>query len=121
MNKKKPVAFGKIKQAVLLPPKRTLDVNTDGGGRAGRSFSPPGGPSDMIRYSTALKRLRAHGADTAEFERDKRIGAVCPRHGDIEDPIIGMVGDVVGFACPWCSDPPVLKAWEEEGKRESRS
>jgi hypothetical protein len=118
--RKKPVAFGEVKQGVFVPPPRTLDVDTKAGGRAGRSFAPSEVPP-MVRYSTALKRLRALGADTAEFERDKKVAAVCPEHGEIADPVIALSTDRVAFACPWCSDPTMLKAWEEEGKREKRS
>ncbi len=82
------------------------------------------GSTGPVRYSTALKRLRAipdNEAHVAEFERDKEIASVCVTHGKVADPVIGIVGDRVAFGCPWCSDPAILKAWEDEGEREKPS
>ena len=99
--KKKPVAFGETKIGTFAP-----------------------GAVGCLRFSTAMKRLRAGAGDAAmaaEFERDKEIAAVCVTHGKVADPVIGLVGDQVAFGCPWCSDPAILKAWEDEGEREKRS
>ncbi len=78
-----------------------------------------------VRYSTYLRELRKQGtpADAlAEFERDKaQFGSSCPEHGELADPIIGLVGEGkdarVAFACPWCSGSETLAAWEKEGMR----
>lgn len=78
-----------------------------------------------LRFSTYLRALRKQGTPeeaVAEFERDKaKYGSECPTHGAIEDPVIGLVGSGadarVAFACPWCSGPEILKAWEQEGMR----
>ena len=78
-----------------------------------------------LRFSTYLRELRKQGAPAdalAEFESDKATyGSTCPTHGHIEDPIIGLAGEGaaarVAFACPWCSGPATLAAWEKEGMR----
>jgi len=119
-QRKPPVAFGEVKQGVIATPNRTISFDVQNSGRGGRSFKTSDTPP-VVRYSTALKRMRAEGADTSEFERDKTIGAVCPNHGIIEDPIIGILSDRVAFACPWCSGATLFKTWEDEGKREKRS
>ena len=75
-----------------------------------------------VRYSTAVRRARANGMseeNLAALEADrKQFGASCPVHGELADPVIGIVeGSMVAFACPHCSGPEVLKAWEDEGKQ----
>lgn len=39
----------------------------------------------------------------------------CPTHGPITDPIVGMLDGSLAFACPWCSGPAMLAAWQAEG------
>lgn len=76
------------------------------------------GVPTMVRYSTALQALRrvdTPAAAIAEFENDKATAARCPEHGALEDPVVGLLGDRVAFACPWCSGADVLAAWEREG------
>lgn len=101
-----PIRFPKTKQGYL-------------GKSLNDSFSSA--PPDVIRYSTTVKHLRASGTPEEhleEYERDKQAAAHCSEHGPIDDPIIGLAGDRVAFACPWCSAPEMLRRWEEEGRKE---
>ena len=78
------------------------------------------GPPEVVRYSTAVQRLRdKHAPQKAldEFERDRQIAAICPTHGPIADPIIGLLGDRVAFGCPECSSEDVQARYDSEGKR----
>ncbi len=83
------------------------------------------GQPESVRFSTYLALLKKRGtpqAVLAEFERDQFFyGSNCPTHGELKDPVIGLVGTGPGmrvaFACPWCSSPEVLAAWEKEGMR----
>jgi len=81
-------------------------------------------PPQSLRFSTYVRGMRAQGleASAAEFEADKaKYGSSCPVHGELADPVIGMVGEGstarVAFACPQCSGPEILAAWEKEGMR----
>lgn len=88
-------------------------------------FARRAGAGSSLRFSTYARLLRANGMPPevlAEFEREKaEFGSTCPTHGTLEDPVIGIVGAGaemrVAFACPWCSSPEVLAAWEREGAR----
>jgi hypothetical protein len=75
--------------------------------------------TSVVRLSSAAKRLREIGATEGadELERDAKIAAPwCQKCGrKIDDPVVGILGDRVAFACPWCSSPEVLAAWEQEG------
>ena len=71
----------------------------------------------MVRYSRALGRLTPEARE--EFERDRAMAAHCAEHGALDDPAIFLI-DVgsdqrVAFACPWCSGPEILAAWEKDG------
>lgn len=79
---------------------------------------------EVVRYSTAVQRLRdQHAPQEAldEFARDKQAAAVCPTHGPIDNPIIGLLSDRVAFGCPECSgsliqgiyksEAPLLREW----------
>jgi hypothetical protein len=82
-------------------------------------FAGSGVPG-TLRYSSALRELRKQGAeDTAkELERVKTVaGSSCPTHGELADPIIGILDNRVAFICPWCSGAAILAAWEAEGNR----
>lgn len=82
-------------------------------------FAGRGVPT-TLRYSSALRELRKQGAESAakELERDKlAAGSSCPTHGELADPIVGILGNRVAFCCPWCSGADVLAAWEAEGER----
>lgn len=72
---------------------------------------------ERLRYSSLAGRLPPELR--AEFEADRAKAAHCPNHGPIADPVVFMVGEGAGrrvaFACPWCSGPDVLAAWEREG------
>lgn len=77
----------------------------------------------IVRYSSALKKLREQGAHetAAQLTADKlRVGSHCPHHGTLEDPVIGTLGTSAGvqvaFACPWCSGSEILAAWVKEGE-----
>jgi hypothetical protein len=77
---------------------------------------------DFLRYSTSLSKLRAAGTSEdkiAEYERAKEAAAICPEHGFVEDPIVGITMvrgfQEVAFACPWCSGSEMLERWEKEG------
>lgn len=83
----------------------------------------PYGPHSPLRVSTAVRRLRAQGGPDANAAADKveelkkSVGSHCVLHGALEDPILIAAGmGSVGFGCPWCSGPSILKAWEDEGK-----
>lgn len=75
----------------------------------------------IVRYSNALRNLRRHATPdrVAAFEADyEKFGSQCGTHGRIPDPIVGILvttdGARVAFACPHCSGPEVLAAWENE-------
>ncbi len=76
----------------------------------------PGLP-ERLRYSRVAGLLPPESR--AEFERDRAKAAHCPKHGELTDPAIFIVGEGadrrVAFACPWCSGPDVLAQWEREG------
>lgn len=79
-----------------------------------------GGVPGLLRYSSALRELRKQGAEAAaqELERAKAAaGSSCPHHGELKDPIIGILDNRVAFVCPWCSGDAILAAWEAEGNR----
>lgn len=104
MTRKPGVKFSKVHQGVFA---RRADAGSS------------------LRFSTYVRELRKTGATEealAEFESDKaKYGSDCPTHGTIEDPIIALAGEGaetrVAFACPWCSGPEILAAWEKEGMR----
>lgn len=79
--------------------------------------------AEVVRYSSAVQRLKDRGAasaDLEEFERDRKAFAVCPIHGELADPVIGIAdveGQRVAFGCPDCSGPEVRAQWEAEGRR----
>lgn len=78
------------------------------------------GVPDQVRYSTSLSALRMQGADetAATLEKLKaEHGSLCAVHGELKDPVIGILGDQVAFVCPWCSGPEILAAWTAEGER----
>ncbi len=72
-----------------------------------------------VRMSTAARLLRAggHEVQAAELEAEAKIAAPwcqqCERA--IPDPVIGICGDRVAYACPHCSSPEVLARWKTEG------
>lgn len=75
-----------------------------------------GGP---LRSSLIIERLHDQGhSDSANriSELRDRVGRLCAIHGRLDDPIIALLGEDIAFACPWCSDPEVLKQWEAEGE-----
>lgn len=83
-----------------------------------------GGKPESLRFSTYVRGLRAQGleASAAELEADQaKYGASCPTHGALSDPVLGILGEGpaarVAFACPQCSGPEILAAWEKEGMR----
>lgn len=74
----------------------------------------------VLRLSTLLQRWRDRGRnpeDEAEVLRVVDKHRVCPTHGRLEDPIVGLVGDQIAVACPWCSGDAVREAWEAEGRK----
>ena len=77
------------------------------------------GMPDLLRYSSLLWRLRQGGCPQDQYDDfvalKARIGSLCAVHGELQDPIIGRVGNEVAFVCPWCSSPEILAAWEREG------
>ncbi len=78
------------------------------------------GVPTVLRFSRARASLVADGASPealAELDRDKATaGSRCDTHGELEDPIVGLLGGRVAFVCPWCSGPTILAAWEAEGR-----
>ena len=74
-------------------------------------------PPTSLRCSTIMRRLEADGAfDLAgNILRMQRDQAKCELHGDLEDPIIGLMNDRIVFACPHCSGDAVREAWLKEG------
>lgn len=83
-----------------------------------------GSEPEVLRFSSAVRRMRERGTrpeDIAEFERDRKFAARCSIHGEIVDPVVGLVNTQEGpravFICPWCSSPEILKRWEEEGRK----
>ncbi len=70
----------------------------------------------LVRMSSVLNQLRSHGGHAAadQVERDAKVAAVCNTHGAIVDPIIGIIGDRVAFACPQCSSVEAKQAYDEE-------
>lgn len=73
---------------------------------------------EIVRFSLAVRRLRAAGAHAAadELERDRVVAAVCNVHGRLPDPVICLVGERVAFACPDCSGALVKAQWLAEGR-----
>lgn len=73
---------------------------------------------ETVRFSTVVRALRRQGneaiAQKLEAEQ-KAVGSRCDTHGELADPVIGLLGDRVAFGCPWCSGSAVLAAWEREG------
>lgn len=71
----------------------------------------------IIRFSTMLRVLNRDGekdlARKLEVER-QAIGA-CAIHGELTDPVIGILDDRIVYACPWCSGEAVRDTWEREG------
>ena len=79
----------------------------------------------VVRLTTILADLRRTGR-VAEADAvaalHKQCGDRCPSHGELADPVVGLVRRADGetqlaFACPWCSTPQVREAWEQEGRR----
>lgn len=71
----------------------------------------------VLRSSNAIAIMRKenpHAAKMLEHLREQ-IGTECPVHGHIEDPIIGVLGGEVAFACPDCSGADVREQWANEG------
>lgn len=78
-----------------------------------------------VRMSTAARLLRAQGqeAAAAELEAEAKVAAPwcirCER--SLPDPVIAILsegGGRVAYACPWCSGPDILAAWEAEAPKE---
>lgn len=77
-------------------------------------------PEGVVRFSTIIRSLRRQGAeDTARKleEEQKAVGSYCALHGELTDPVIGLLEDRVAYACPWCSGEAVREAWEKEGMK----
>lgn len=75
---------------------------------------------EILRKSSAIRRCRDRGFPEVadEIERLAEQFQDCPVHGPMEDPIIALAANnQLAVACPHCSDPDVLAAWEAEGKR----
>lgn len=72
----------------------------------------------LTRFSVAVRALRRMGNDAGadELEQDKLVAAHCTVHGAIDDPVIGLLGGQVAFACPWCSGDAVREQWQREGE-----
>lgn len=72
----------------------------------------------VLRLSTVLRRCREQGMTeaAAEVQRVADEHRHCEHHGRLEDPIVGIAGTQIAIACPWCSAPEVLEAWESEGR-----
>ena len=91
----KPVQFDRVKQGVFE------------------------GPPGNLRLSHALKSLReqGNGAMADELAQDAAKAApYCPTcERKLEDPVVGILGQRVAFACPHCSGSAILAAWEAEG------
>lgn len=72
---------------------------------------------DRLRFSRMAGLLSPEAR--AEFERDRATAAHCPKHGELKDPAVFLVGEGsdrrVAFACPWCSGADVLSQWQKEG------
>jgi hypothetical protein len=70
-----------------------------------------------LRYSRMVGLLTPELR--AEAERERAIAARCPKHGELKDPAIALVGEGEGqrvaYICPWCSGPEILAQWEQEG------
>lgn len=76
-----------------------------------------------LRFSSVLADLRERAPELVPglIEAQIRIGSRCPEHGELKDPIVGIVSgarwpedDRIAFICPWCSSPEVREAWERE-------
>ncbi len=75
----------------------------------------------VLRFSTAVRRLRESGEETGALEVEalkERVGSLCPIHGELIDPIMGILGKEIAFCCPQCSSPELFKAWQEEGEHD---
>jgi hypothetical protein len=77
------------------------------------------GKPGAVRYSTILRRCREQGMTDAyaDLKRVKEQFEVCPTHGFMADPVVGVVGTQIAIACPHCSGAHVLAAWEAEGSQ----
>ena len=74
---------------------------------------------DLLRLSNLLKKLKAMGEEGEHSYETiqklyKEVGNNCAVHGELVDPIVGLIGEQVAFICPWCSGPEMLAAWEAE-------
>jgi len=73
--------------------------------------------SDLIRYTRVAGLLTPEAR--AEFEADRQKAAHCPKHGELRDPAVLLIGEGterrVAFCCPHCSGPDLLAQWEREG------
>lgn len=75
-------------------------------------------PDTSVRLTTIMRNLRKLGhVATAERieEHHKLCPTKCETHGEIKDPVIGLLNNQVAFFCPWCSGSDVLARWEAEG------
>lgn len=76
----------------------------------------------LIRYSNIKAELvKNEGAKAgAALEQEvEEAGRTCDTHGYLEDPVIfvdvGVPGNRVVVACPFCSSPEILAQWEAQG------
>lgn len=76
-----------------------------------------------LRFSRCIADLRERAPELVPglVELQRTIGSRCPEHGELKDPIVGIVSgeswpedDRIAFICPWCSSPEVREAWERE-------
>lgn len=81
-----------------------------------------GGLPCCLRFSTMCKRMAAAGADQPTLDKleamREKAGSSCPIHGELADPIVGMLHSELAFICPDCSDPKVKAQWVAEGEAE---
>ena len=83
------------------------------------AFSTETGP---LRMSLIIKRLRAQDggerAVRAVEDAYAKVGKSCPVHGELHDPILGLLDGDLAFICPDCSAPEIKARWEQEGRRD---
>lgn len=77
------------------------------------------GKAGVVRFSTIVSNA-ARGpngpAIAAALDNSLRVTKpTCPTHGELKDPVLGIVENEPKFACPWCIGGEVLEAWKREG------
>jgi hypothetical protein len=71
----------------------------------------------ILRFSRMVAALKEGGTEEeiAVIKRLVEENRECPKHGYLEDPIVGLAGEKAAVICPHCSSPEILAAWEKEG------